>query len=45
MGIWYGYLQLNRLDEARATAREAQAHNIDVPRSTSTSIGSTFFER
>src|SRR5437667_2398304 len=24
-----GYLQLNRLDEAKATAREAQAHNID----------------
>ena len=25
------YLRLNRLDEALATAREAQAHNIDVP--------------
>jgi eukaryotic-like serine/threonine-protein kinase len=24
-----GYLQLNRLDEAKAAAREAQAHNID----------------
>lgn len=26
-----GYLQLNRLDEARAAAREAEAHNIDSP--------------
>jgi serine/threonine protein kinase/Tfp pilus assembly protein PilF len=26
-----GYLQLNRLDEARITAQEAQAHNIDSP--------------
>jgi eukaryotic-like serine/threonine-protein kinase len=26
-----GYRQLNRLDEARATARQAQAHNIDSP--------------
>jgi len=26
-----GYLQLNRLDEAKAAAREAQAHNIDSP--------------
>ncbi len=26
-----GYLQLNRLDEAKATAAEAQAHNIDAP--------------
>jgi eukaryotic-like serine/threonine-protein kinase len=25
------YLQLNRLDEAQATAREAQAHNMDIP--------------
>ena len=25
------YLQLNRLDEAQATAREAQAHDLDVP--------------
>jgi eukaryotic-like serine/threonine-protein kinase len=25
------YLQLNRLDEAQATAREAQAHDMDVP--------------
>jgi tetratricopeptide (TPR) repeat protein len=27
-----GYLHLNRLDEAKATALEAQAHNIDSPR-------------
>jgi eukaryotic-like serine/threonine-protein kinase len=26
-----GYLQLNRLEEAKAAAREAQAHNIDSP--------------
>ncbi len=26
-----GYMQLNRLDEAKAAAREAQAHNIDSP--------------
>jgi eukaryotic-like serine/threonine-protein kinase len=26
------YLELNRLDEARATAREAQARNLDTPR-------------
>ena len=26
-----GYLQLNRLDEARAAAKEAYAHNIDSP--------------
>ncbi|MBZ5656957.1 MAG: winged helix-turn-helix domain-containing protein [Acidobacteriia bacterium] len=26
-----GYLQLNRLDEGRAMARQAQAHNIDSP--------------
>jgi len=26
-----GYLQLNRLDEGQATAREARAHNMDVP--------------
>jgi eukaryotic-like serine/threonine-protein kinase len=26
-----GYLQVNRLDEARATAQEAQARNIDTP--------------
>jgi tetratricopeptide (TPR) repeat protein len=26
-----GYVQLNRLDEAKATAREAQRHNIDLP--------------
>jgi DNA-binding winged helix-turn-helix (wHTH) protein/tetratricopeptide (TPR) repeat protein len=26
-----GYLQLNRLDEAKATGREAQRHNIDYP--------------
>jgi DNA-binding winged helix-turn-helix (wHTH) protein/tetratricopeptide (TPR) repeat protein len=26
-----GYVQLNRLEEARATAREAQIHNIDYP--------------
>jgi tetratricopeptide (TPR) repeat protein len=26
-----GYLQLDRLDEAQATAKEAQAHNMDVP--------------
>src|SRR5206468_7038402 len=25
------YLQVNRLDEARATAQEAQAHNLDNP--------------
>jgi len=25
------YLQVNRLDEARATAQEAQAHNLDSP--------------
>jgi len=35
-GINYGllvwaYLQVNRLDEARATAQEAQAHNLDNP--------------
>ena len=26
-----GYLHVNRLDEARATAQEAQAHNLDNP--------------
>ena len=26
-----GYLQLNRLDEAKATAREAQLHHLDYP--------------
>jgi len=26
-----GYLQLNHLDEAKATAQEAQAHNLDSP--------------
>jgi tetratricopeptide (TPR) repeat protein len=26
-----GYLQLNRLDEVKATAREARAHNVDTP--------------
>jgi eukaryotic-like serine/threonine-protein kinase len=26
-----GYLNVNRLDEARATAQEAQAHNLDNP--------------
>ena len=26
-----GYLQLNRLDEAKATGREAEHHNIDYP--------------
>jgi serine/threonine protein kinase/Flp pilus assembly protein TadD len=26
-----GYVQVNRLDEARATAQEAQAHNLDNP--------------
>jgi tetratricopeptide (TPR) repeat protein len=26
-----GYLQLNRLDEAKATGREAERHNIDYP--------------
>jgi len=26
-----GYLYVNRLDEARATAKEAQAHNLDNP--------------
>ena len=26
-----GYLSVNRLDEARATAQEAQAHNLDNP--------------
>jgi serine/threonine protein kinase/tetratricopeptide (TPR) repeat protein len=35
-GLGYGnlvasYLQVNRLDEARATAQEAQAHNLDSP--------------
>jgi Flp pilus assembly protein TadD len=35
-GINYGnlgssYVQVNRLDEARATAQEAQAHNLDNP--------------
>jgi len=35
-GIWYanlvaGYVTVNRLDEARATAQEAQAHNLDNP--------------
>ena len=35
-GIGYGnlvntYLQVNRLDEARTTAQEAQAHNLDGP--------------
>jgi eukaryotic-like serine/threonine-protein kinase len=29
--LGYAYLLLNRLDEARATEREAQAHNIDGP--------------
>jgi len=27
-----GYLLLNRLDEAKSTAQEAQAHNLDSPR-------------
>ncbi len=27
----FAYLTLNRLDEAKATAREAQAHNLDGP--------------
>ena len=26
-----GYLQLNRLDEAKVTAREARSHNVDSP--------------
>jgi DNA-binding winged helix-turn-helix (wHTH) protein/tetratricopeptide (TPR) repeat protein len=26
-----GYLQLNRLDEAKAAAREAESHHLDVP--------------
>jgi tetratricopeptide (TPR) repeat protein len=26
-----GYMEVNRLDEAQATAREAQAHNLDPP--------------
>jgi serine/threonine protein kinase/tetratricopeptide (TPR) repeat protein len=35
-GLYYsnlvgGYLAVNRLDEARATAQEAQAHNLDNP--------------
>jgi hypothetical protein len=35
-GLSYGnlvasYLEVNRLDEARATAQEAQAHNLDSP--------------
>ena len=35
-GLYYsnlviGYLTVNRLDEARATAQEAQAHNLDNP--------------
>jgi hypothetical protein len=30
------YLLVNRLDEARATAQEAQAHNLDNPLFTST---------
>jgi len=35
-GLWYsnlvaGYVCVNRLDEARATAQEAQAHNLDNP--------------
>jgi Flp pilus assembly protein TadD len=35
-GTYYGnlvgsYVQVNRLDEARATAQEAQAHNLDNP--------------
>jgi serine/threonine protein kinase/Flp pilus assembly protein TadD len=29
--LGYAYLLLNRLDEARATEREAQTHNIDGP--------------
>jgi tetratricopeptide (TPR) repeat protein len=29
--VSYVYLLLNRLDEAKATAREAQAHNVDGP--------------
>ena len=29
--LGYAYLLLNRLDEAIATAREAQAHNVDGP--------------
>ncbi len=32
MGIWSARIVvLNRLDEARATAQEAQAHNLDAP--------------
>ncbi len=27
----YGYFQVNRLDEARTSAQEAQAHNLDSP--------------
>ena len=35
-GLYYsnlvlGYVTVNRLDEARATAQEAQAHNLDNP--------------
>jgi serine/threonine protein kinase/Flp pilus assembly protein TadD len=29
--LGYAYLLLDRLDEAKATAREAQAHNVDGP--------------
>jgi eukaryotic-like serine/threonine-protein kinase len=31
MQQWRSYLSVNRLDEARSTAQEAQAHNLDNP--------------
>jgi eukaryotic-like serine/threonine-protein kinase len=30
-GLVFDYLKLNRLDEAKAAARDAQAHNLDSP--------------
>jgi hypothetical protein len=32
MGLVGSYVLVNRLDEARATAQEAQARNLDNPR-------------
>jgi serine/threonine protein kinase/tetratricopeptide (TPR) repeat protein len=32
LSLGFSYVQVNRLDEARATAQEAQAHNLDSPR-------------
>jgi len=38
------YLQVNRLDEARATAQEAQAHNLDSPQIHSSLYGIDFLQ-